>query len=114
MFCSAGFPRWITRSCLAAGCGHSHTHQELDSTRCPILHPPHHADNESKWRQLGELALANGQLAVAQRCFERAKDLGGLLLLYSSHADAQGIDSLAQLAGGWVGGPPGKGCKGGE
>lgn len=56
-------------------------------------------DNESKWRQLGELALANGQLPVARRCFERAKDLGGLLLLHSSHGDGEGMDALAVLAG---------------
>lgn len=57
------------------------------------------ADNESKWRQLGELALSNGQLEVAQTCFVRAKDLGGLLLLHSSHGDAQGMADLAALAG---------------
>ncbi|KAI7838750.1 hypothetical protein COHA_007543 [Chlorella ohadii] len=55
-------------------------------------------DNESKWRQLGELALANGKLDLAQQCFSRAKDLGGLLLLHSSHGDAAGMDQLATLA----------------
>lgn len=65
----------------------------------PLLCPPPHADNESKWRQLGELALSNGQLEVARTCFTRAKDLGGLLLLHSSHGDAQGMAELAALAG---------------
>jgi hypothetical protein len=60
------------------------------------------ADSESKWRQLGELALNGGQLEVAQRCFAKAKDLGGLLLLHSSHADAGGMAELAQMAGGWM------------
>lgn len=57
------------------------------------------SDSEAKWRQLGELALSSGQLAVARRCFVRAKDLGGLLLLHSSHADAAGLGELASMAG---------------
>jgi coatomer subunit beta' len=57
------------------------------------------SDSESKWRQLGELALSSGQLDVARRCFVRAKDLGGLLLLHSSHADAAGLGELAAMAG---------------
>ena len=32
-----------------------------------VLLVPCPADNESKWRQLGELALANGKLDVAQQ-----------------------------------------------
>ncbi|KAL4457362.1 hypothetical protein ABPG75_012227 [Micractinium tetrahymenae] len=56
------------------------------------------SDNESKWRQLGELALSNGQLEVAHQCFVRAKDLGGLLLLHSSHGNAQGMAELAAMA----------------
>lgn len=58
------------------------------------------SDSEAKWSQLGELALGSGQLEVAQQCFGRAKDLGGLLLLHSSHADAKGMGELAALAGG--------------
>jgi hypothetical protein len=57
------------------------------------------SDSEAKWSQLGELALGSGQLEVAQQCFGRAKDLGGLLLLHSSHADAKGMGELAALAG---------------
>ncbi|KAI3425793.1 hypothetical protein D9Q98_007768 [Chlorella vulgaris] len=56
------------------------------------------SDSEAKWSQLGELALGSGQLEVAQQCFGRAKDLGGLLLLHSSHADAKGMGELAALA----------------
>lgn len=56
------------------------------------------SDSEAKWRQLGELALASGKLPVAEQCFEKAKDLGGLLLLYSSRGDAQGMASLAEMA----------------
>ena len=68
------------------------------------------ADSEAKWSQLGELALANGQLEVAQQCFVRAKDLGGLLLLHSSHANAAGMAELAGMAGAG----PGRGSRGGS
>lgn len=56
------------------------------------------ADSEAKWRQLGELALNSGRLDVAEECFDKAKDLGGLLLLYSSRGDADGMKSLAEEA----------------
>lgn len=56
------------------------------------------ADSESKWRQLGELALAAGRLDVAEACFGKAKDLGGLLLLYTSRGDGAGMASLAATA----------------
>lgn len=58
------------------------------------------ADSEVKWRQLGELALASGKLTVAEECFGKAKDLGGLLLLYTSRGDAKGMASLAAAAEG--------------
>lgn len=49
--------------------------------------------------QLGELALSAGRLDVAEAAFRRAKDLGGLLLLLSSRADA---DGMAEVRGpGW-------------
>jgi coatomer subunit beta' len=56
------------------------------------------ADSEVKWRQLGELALNTGNLGVAEACFEKAKDLGGLLLLYTSRGDAKGCAALAAAA----------------
>ena len=33
----------------------------------------------SKWKQLGDLALASNQMEMAENCMRRAKDLGGLL-----------------------------------
>ena len=56
------------------------------------------SDSEVKWRQLGELALGAGKLSVAEECFKKAKDFGGLLLLYTSRGDAQGMASLAESA----------------
>ncbi|PWZ15609.1 Coatomer subunit beta'-1, partial [Zea mays] len=68
------------------------------------------AQSESKWKQLGELAMSTGklmndsllawvcQLEMAEECLLQAKDLSGLLLLYSSLGDAEGIEKLASLA----------------
>lgn len=56
------------------------------------------SDSQPKWRQLGELALSGGRLDVAEECFLKSRDLGGLLLLYTSRDDVKGIKSLAGLA----------------
>ncbi|CAN6456321.1 unnamed protein product [Victoria cruziana] len=53
---------------------------------------------ESKWKQLGELAMSTGKLEMAEECMVHAMDLSGLLLLYSSLGDAEGISKLAALA----------------
>lgn len=45
-------------------------------------------DTEAKWRQLGELAMAHGQLEVAQDCLHRAKDYSGMMLMYSAQVGA--------------------------
>lgn len=52
-----------------------------------------------RWRPLADLHLPHLPTSALQ-CFSRAKDLGGLLLLHSSHGDAAGMDQLATLAGG--------------
>ncbi|KAG0532296.1 hypothetical protein BDA96_04G096000 [Sorghum bicolor] len=54
--------------------------------------------SESKWKQLGELAMSNGKLEMAEECLLYAMDLSGLLLLYSSLGDADGIKKLASVA----------------
>uniref|UniRef100_A0A803NZY7 Coatomer subunit beta' n=1 Tax=Cannabis sativa TaxID=3483 RepID=A0A803NZY7_CANSA len=54
--------------------------------------------SESKWKQLGELAMSTGRLEMAEDCLKHAVDLSGLLLLYSSLGDAEGISELAVLA----------------
>jgi coatomer subunit beta' len=38
------------------------------------------------------------QLQMAEECLNHAMDLSGLLLLYSSFGDAEGISKLATLA----------------
>ncbi|KAJ8553374.1 hypothetical protein K7X08_024052 [Anisodus acutangulus] len=56
------------------------------------------AQSESKWKQLGELAMSAEMLEMAEECLKYANDLSGLLLLYSSLGDAEGITELATLA----------------
>ncbi|KAF6175754.1 hypothetical protein GIB67_035881 [Kingdonia uniflora] len=47
---------------------------------------------------LGELAMSTGKLDLAGECLQNAMDLSGLLVLYSSLGDAEGIKKLAYLA----------------
>ncbi|KAG6425374.1 hypothetical protein SASPL_115805 [Salvia splendens] len=56
------------------------------------------AQSESKWKQLGELAMSTGKLGMAEECLKQANDLSGLLLLYSSLGNAEGISELVSLA----------------
>jgi len=52
----------------------------------------------SKWKQLLDLALATGNLDLAQECAVAAGDLGTLLLLYTSTGDVKGLVSLGAAA----------------
>jgi coatomer subunit beta' len=56
------------------------------------------ADAEHKWKTVGDAALTAWDIALAQRCFEHAKDLGSLLLLYSSTCNVDGLRELAKQA----------------
>jgi coatomer subunit beta' len=55
-------------------------------------------DSQSKWRRLGDLALAQGVVDLAQSCAERSGDLSGLMLLYSASGNKEGVKSLAVKA----------------
>jgi len=55
-------------------------------------------DPEAKWKRVGELALLNGQLEIAEACMIRCEDFNGLLLLYSSLSVPSKIEQLAELA----------------
>jgi coatomer subunit beta' len=55
-------------------------------------------DYQSKWRRLGDLALANGDVSLAKGCASRSGDLSGLLLLHSSAGDMEGMKALALQA----------------
>ncbi|KAJ8452033.1 hypothetical protein Cgig2_016614 [Carnegiea gigantea] len=54
--------------------------------------------SETKWKQLGELAMSTGKFDLAEKCLENAKDFSGMLLLYSSIGDAEGMSQLATVA----------------
>ena len=52
----------------------------------------------SKWRQLGDLALGECNVDMAEECMTKANDLGGLVLLYSSLGKREGIVTTARQA----------------
>jgi coatomer subunit beta' len=50
------------------------------------------SDSQQKWKQLGDAALhMNFDLAMAQECFTRSKDLSALLLLHTSLCNKTGM-----------------------
>ncbi|KAG0165859.1 Coatomer subunit beta' [Apophysomyces sp. BC1034] len=55
-------------------------------------------DSEPKWRQLGDVALAAWKFSLAEECLQKAKDLSGLLLFYTSNGNRKGIREIADLA----------------
>ena len=56
------------------------------------------ADVEHRWKTVGDAALAAWDLPLAEECFSNAKDLGSLLLVYTSTCNADGLKILAQQA----------------
>jgi len=56
------------------------------------------ADVEHKWKTVGDTALAAWDVTLATECFTHARDLGSLLLIYSSTSDQEGLQALAKQA----------------
>ena len=56
------------------------------------------ADVEHKWKTVGDAALTAWNIPLAEECFLRAKDIGSLLLIYNSTANADGLRKLVVLA----------------
>jgi coatomer subunit beta' len=56
------------------------------------------ADVDHKWKTVGDAALTAWDVALAAECFSHARDLGSLLLLYSSTSDREGLEKLAGQA----------------
>ena len=56
------------------------------------------ADAEHRWKTVGDAALATWDLTLAEECFVNAKDLGSLLLIHTSTANAGGLRELATQA----------------
>ncbi|KAH3759001.1 coatomer subunit beta' [Pelomyxa schiedti] len=53
---------------------------------------------DHRWKQLGELAMSQCRLDLAETCLWNASDIPGLLLLYSSLGNAPGMQKLAGYA----------------
>ena len=49
--------------------------------------------SETRWKQLGELALADGKLALAERCLNASNDLSGMLLMHSATGNREGMQA---------------------
>lgn len=47
--------------------------------------------SESRWKQLGEMALADGRLALAERCLDRSGDLSGQMLMHTATGNRTGM-----------------------
>ncbi|KAI9597452.1 coatomer WD associated region-domain-containing protein [Syncephalis fuscata] len=55
-------------------------------------------ETDSKWRILGDAALAGWKFTLAEECLSKANDFSGLLLLYTASGNADGIEKLARSA----------------
>lgn len=53
---------------------------------------------EHRWKMLADLAIKRAQFELAEECLLRSDDVAGLLLLYTSTADAAGLAKLAVKA----------------
>lgn len=58
-----------------------------------------HLGSQSKWRTVGDRALASWKVGLAEECFKQANDLSALLLIYTSTGDRLGLEELSRLAG---------------
>jgi len=54
------------------------------------------ANDEEKWKQLGDSGLKNGELGLARECLINAQDLGSLLSLCMATGDGNGLYKVAQ------------------
>jgi len=52
----------------------------------------------AKWKSLGDVALEQGDIQLARRCFTQANDIGSLFLLQTSCGDAVELAKTASMA----------------
>lgn len=45
----------------------------------------------ARWKQLGELALSDGRLPLAQRCLAQSDDLSGMMLMFTATGNRAGM-----------------------
>ncbi|KAG8688968.1 hypothetical protein FRC11_004414, partial [Ceratobasidium sp. 423] len=55
-------------------------------------------ENETKWKAVGDRALAAWKFSLAKECFEKAGDTSSLLLLLLACADREGLKALSGVA----------------
>jgi len=70
---------------------------DLD-TALEILHSIPEEESETKWKSVGDRALAVWRFDLARQCFEKAGDLSSLMLLLLSIGDRDGLKKLASQA----------------
>ena len=56
------------------------------------------ADVEHRWKTVGDAALTAWDLALAEECFTKAKDMGSLLLLHTATNNTDGLRALIAQA----------------
>ncbi len=64
-----------------------------------ILHSIPEEEAETKWKSVGDRALAVWRFDLARQCFDKAGDLSSLMLLLLSIGDRDGLKKLASQAG---------------
>ena len=71
---------------------------DLDSA-LEIVRAVPDTEAETKWKAVGDRALAVWRFDLARECFEKAGDLNALMLLLLSIGDKEGLRQLAMNAG---------------
>jgi coatomer subunit beta' len=71
---------------------------DLDSA-LEIVRAVPDAEAETKWKAVGDRALAVWRFALARECFDKAGDLNALMLILLSTGDQAGLRQLAIQAG---------------
>jgi coatomer subunit beta' len=71
---------------------------DLDSA-LEIVRAVPDTEAETKWKAVGDRALAVWRFDLARECFEKAGDLNALMLLLLSIGDEAGLRQLAIKAG---------------
>jgi len=62
---------------------------------------PRDADStevQNKWRRLGDLALSNGEIGLAESCAKKSNDVSGSLLMYAATGNKENMLELATKA----------------
>ena len=72
---------------------------DLDAALGVITQSVPETEAESKWKALGDRALAVWRFDLAKEAYEKAGDLGSLMLLVVSMGDRTGLERVAAAAG---------------